>query len=58
MRVARDVNGNVEADRSIATIRDKLSHAVSVQCQINELIQTAMNVDLLARLFQGWQPYL
>ncbi|KAI8822887.1 uncharacterized protein EV422DRAFT_522547 [Fimicolochytrium jonesii] len=54
----RDRGQNKEAERALFVLRKKLSASVSVECQINELIQTAMDPKNLCRMFPGWQPWM
>jgi ataxia telangiectasia mutated family protein len=39
-------------------VQKKLLSNVSVECQVNDLIQTAMDPKNLARMFPGWQAWL
>ncbi|KAJ3088640.1 hypothetical protein HK102_008284 [Quaeritorhiza haematococci] len=45
---------NKEAERAMLNVRKKLLGTMSVQCQVSELIQTAMDEKNLARMFPGW----
>ncbi|KNE54393.1 hypothetical protein AMAG_17666 [Allomyces macrogynus ATCC 38327] len=51
-------NSNEEAERALLGVRRKLDDRVSVECVVNDLIQTATNAENLASLFSGWQAYL
>ncbi|KAL7754420.1 Serine/threonine-protein kinase tel1 [Sorochytrium milnesiophthora] len=50
--------GNKEAQRALVGVSKKLTQNVSVECQVNELIQTATNAEMLCCMFPGWQPWL
>ncbi|KAF2156952.1 hypothetical protein K461DRAFT_289316 [Myriangium duriaei CBS 260.36] len=54
--VARD-DGPAEAERALATVERKLSPILSVQAEINSLIQIATDDKNLAVLFAGWSAY-
>ncbi|KAI8611414.1 kinase-like domain-containing protein [Chytriomyces sp. MP71] len=45
---------NIEAERALVGVRRKLSEALSVECQINELFLCAMNKENLSKLYPGW----
>ncbi|KAJ3289201.1 hypothetical protein HK104_007669 [Borealophlyctis nickersoniae] len=49
--------GNKEAERALLDVRKKLSSPLSVEYQVNELIQSAMDPRNLCKLFPGWQPW-
>jgi len=49
---------NDDIERAFLGVKSKLSEQMSVACQINELIEMAMNPENLSRLFPGWQPYM
>lgn len=49
-----DRGQNKEAERALFVVKKKLSPTVSVECQINELIQSAVDARNLSRLFPGW----
>ncbi|KAJ3371019.1 hypothetical protein GGF31_003749 [Allomyces arbusculus] len=51
-------SSNKEAERALLGVRRKLDDRVSVECMVNDLIQTATNPENLASLFSGWQAYL
>ncbi|KAJ1947971.1 Serine/threonine-protein kinase tel1, partial [Linderina macrospora] len=53
---AADVD-NKEASRSILHVGKLLGANISVEGQINELIQQATNPDLLSRMFEGWSAW-
>ncbi|KAH7097579.1 hypothetical protein BKA62DRAFT_716108 [Auriculariales sp. MPI-PUGE-AT-0066] len=44
------------ADRALSSVAKKLDTALSVEYAVNDLITTAMDEKLLARIFQGWNP--
>ncbi|GAA5938292.1 hypothetical protein JCM10213_003256 [Rhodosporidiobolus nylandii] len=46
-----------DADRALAIVRSKLDTRLSVQYTVNQLIQEATDMDNLAVIFSGWQPY-
>lgn len=48
----------VEATRALVEVGEKLSNALSVAARVNELILEATDVERLATLFVGWQPWL
>ena len=52
------INDNKDAHRALLGIEDRLSRTISIESQINELIQTARNDENLALMYQGWQPWL
>ena len=46
-----------KADRILGTIRGKLRDDLSVEYTVNQLIQEARDVENLAKIFVGWQPW-
>ncbi|KAJ1651549.1 Serine/threonine-protein kinase tel1 [Dispira simplex] len=50
--------GNPEAERAILNVKRRLVQDLSVECQVNELVQTATDPQYLARMFPGWQPWM
>ncbi|TPX67003.1 hypothetical protein SpCBS45565_g04110 [Spizellomyces sp. 'palustris'] len=52
--IGDDRGQNKEAERALFVVRKKLSSGVSVECQINELIQTAVDPGNLSRMYHGW----
>lgn len=52
------LEGNAEADIALFGVSKKLSSPLSVECQVQELITTAIDPKLLCALFHGWQPFL
>lgn len=46
-----------KADRILAKIKSKLRGDLSVEYTVNQLIQEARDMDNLARIFVGWQPW-
>ncbi len=44
---------NDDIERAFLGVKSKLSEQMSVECQINELIEMAMNPENLSRLFPG-----
>ncbi|KNC99195.1 uncharacterized protein SPPG_05451 [Spizellomyces punctatus DAOM BR117] len=56
--IGDDRGQNKEAERALFVVRKKLSSGVSVECQINELIQTAVDPGNLSRMYHGWQPWM
>ncbi|KAJ1969833.1 Serine/threonine-protein kinase tel1 [Dispira parvispora] len=50
--------GNPEAERAILNVKRRLVKDLSVECQVNELVQTATDPQYLARMFPGWQPWM
>ncbi|KAG8966808.1 Serine/threonine-protein kinase tel1 [Tulasnella sp. 419] len=47
-----------QADRALSSVAKKLEKKMSVSHVVNELIMTATDVGNLAKLFQGWRPWL
>ncbi|KAJ3235733.1 hypothetical protein HDU81_000214 [Chytriomyces hyalinus] len=45
---------NIEAERALVGVRKKMSEALSVECQINELFLCAMNKENLSKMYPGW----
>ncbi|OLL25990.1 Serine/threonine-protein kinase tel1 [Neolecta irregularis DAH-3] len=43
-----------EAERALFTVTKKLTSTLGVEATVNELIQTAQDVEVLAMMFQGW----
>jgi ataxia telangiectasia mutated family protein len=41
----------------LAKIKSKLRGDLSVEYTVNQLIQEARDMDNLARIFVGWQPW-
>ena len=55
--------GNKMAERVLLRVMEKLNgmeegHHLSVEGQVNLLIQQAMDPSRLCRVFVGWQPYI
>lgn len=46
-----------KADRVLSRIRQKLRQDLSVEYQVNQLVQDARNEDHLAKIFVGWQSW-
>ena len=46
-----------KADRVLSRIRQKLKDDLSVEYRVNQLIQEARDVENLAKIFVGWQPW-
>lgn len=46
--------GNKEAERALLGVQKKLSSALSVEYQVNELIQSAVDPRNLSKMFPGW----
>ncbi|KAG5460219.1 MAG: kinase-like domain-containing protein [Olpidium bornovanus] len=44
---------NKEAERALRLVKNRLANDASVECQVNELIETATNEDNLCRMFPG-----
>ncbi|ORX48897.1 hypothetical protein BCR36DRAFT_328589 [Piromyces finnis] len=55
---SQETKNNDDIERAFFGVRTKLSEQMSVECQINELIEMAINPENLSRLFPGWQPYM
>lgn len=53
-----DKDGTEEADVALFGVRKKMSSALSVQCQVQELINEAMDPRNLCRMFPGWQAWI
>jgi phosphatidylinositol kinase/protein kinase (PI-3 family) len=53
-----ETEGNVEADIALFGINKKLSCTLSVECQVQELITTAIDPKNLCTLFHGWQSWI
>jgi len=49
--------GNKDAQRALLLVQKKLSQTMSIECQVNELIQSATSSENLSRMFPGWQPW-
>jgi ataxia telangiectasia mutated family protein len=47
-----------EAERALFQVRKKLNPEMSVECQVSQLISTAMNPENLCRMYPGWAPWL
>ena len=65
LKITDDVQENVNkvAERVLLRLQQKLQGIednvqLSVNGQVNLLIQEARNPDNLCKLFPGWQPYL
>lgn len=54
-----DANGSItsEADRALTVVKQKLSGTLSVEAQVRELVQQAMDPKLLGTMFLGWNPF-
>ena len=46
-----------KADRILSKIRGKLRPDLSIEYTVNQLIQEARDVENLAKIFVGWQPW-
>lgn len=46
-----------KADRILSKIQGKLRDDLSVEYTVNQLIQEARDVENLAKIFVGWQPW-
>ena len=60
---ANDVERNKMAERVLLRLKQKLSGMegggfLSIQGQVNYLIQEARSIENLCKLFPGWQPWL
>lgn len=55
--VAAAAEENEEAGRSILHVGQRLKATISVDGQVNELMQQATNPELLSRLFEGWSAW-
>ena len=53
MENSSETKNNDDIERAFFGVRTKLSEQMSVECQINELIEMAMNPENLSRLFPG-----
>ncbi|GAA97888.1 hypothetical protein E5Q_04568 [Mixia osmundae IAM 14324] len=55
-----DGSGDVPTDahRAIDQVSAKLNSTLSVEYQVNDLIQQAQNPDNLCRIFCGWAPWM
>lgn len=51
-------DGNKEAARAVIAVQRKLQCNLSVECQVNELFQQAMDPLNMAKMFPGWQGWL
>jgi ataxia telangiectasia mutated family protein len=47
-----------KADRILSRIRQKLRQDLSVEYQVNQLVQEARDNTNLARIFSGWQSWM
>ena len=47
-----------EAERALLGVRSRLSGEQSVECRVNELINSARSAENLALMFHGWEPWL
>lgn len=46
-----------KADRILHKIEQKLRDDLSIEYTVNQLIQEARDVENLAKIFVGWQPW-
>ena len=46
-----------KAERILSKIRGKLRPDLSIEYTVNQLIQEARDVENLAKIFVGWQPW-
>lgn len=46
-----------KADRILSKVQGKLRDDLSVEYTVNQLIQEARDVENLAKIFVGWQPW-
>ena len=58
-----NVRNNKMAERVLLRVVQKLNgmedgHHLSIEGQVNTLIQQARDPDRLSRVFPGWQPYI
>ena len=53
----KDSVRNNDAERALLGVQKKLTMSVSVECQVNELIQEATDESNLSRMFPGWYVY-
>ena len=53
-----DLDLNVEAERALFGVRKKLNAKESIECQIAELINSALDESNLCRMYPGWQAWL
>jgi phosphatidylinositol kinase/protein kinase (PI-3 family) len=54
----KEVEGNDEADHAIHGVKKKLKSLLSVTCQVQELINCAIDPKNLCLMYPGWQPWL
>lgn len=54
---ATSVTAVEKADRILSKIQGKLRDDLSVEYTVNQLIQEARDVENLAKIFVGWQPW-
>jgi ataxia telangiectasia mutated family protein len=47
-----------EADFALFGIQKKLLSSLTVECQIQDLINTAVDKRNLCRMYPGWQPWI
>ena len=49
---------STDADIALFGVKKKLTRLLSVECQVQELINTAQDEGNLCRMYPGWQPWL
>ncbi|KAJ3326194.1 hypothetical protein HDV06_000070 [Boothiomyces sp. JEL0866] len=54
----KEISGNEEADIALFGVRKKLSSNLSVECQVEELVNSAMDPNNLCRMYPGWQSWI
>jgi ataxia telangiectasia mutated family protein len=55
---AAQAHGQDKAESVLMRIRQKLGRELSVEYQVNHLIQEARDTKHLAKIYIGWQPWL
>ncbi|KAJ3272971.1 hypothetical protein HDV01_004877 [Terramyces sp. JEL0728] len=54
----KENSGNEEADIALFGVRKKLSSNLGVECQIEELVNSATDANNLCRMYPGWQSWI
>ncbi|KAJ3261955.1 hypothetical protein HK103_003798 [Boothiomyces macroporosus] len=54
----KEISGNEEADIALFGVRKKLSSNLSIECQVEELVNSAMDPNNLCRMYPGWQSWI
>ncbi|KAJ3345995.1 hypothetical protein HDU83_003529 [Entophlyctis luteolus] len=49
---------NAEADRALVGVKKKLSDSLSVECEINDLVLSAVDKRNLSKMFPGWYVHI